>query len=146
MERARRVNSKASWLVVLIAGIVFAGIGSLFTYQADRSKDWPMTTATVTRVETEHRINADDDRETRYTATYEYTADDQTHTSTTTQSNLIREGETLEVKYNPDKPSESVTPTPAILSWIFIGLGAVMAVVGIVMFVARKKEQVQPIV
>lgn len=157
---------EASGTITLILGVIFIILGLVFLIinNANRKKtqkalSWPVARGTVTHIEIKEHTSVDDEdgaTSTTYEPVVEYTYQvmGQPYTSrriaygasqfdkNTAHQKMVQypQGKVVEVRYNPDKPAESVLETVVaggkafqIVGLIFLLIGVVCVLVGLVL-------------
>ncbi len=142
------------WLVgglFLILGLVFFLFGMVNNNRAKKALTWPTTTGTVlTSGVTSHTSTSNGIRNTTYEpeVSYQYSLMGQVYNGKRIRfgANRMKQDEAYEVAgrypvgsqvnvhYNPDKVTESALETVAQGSTVFIVLGAIMMVFGVIAF------------
>ena len=104
---------RISWIIWILVSIVCVGMGIfiLVSYAHAQKTQTAQTTATVVRVDSEMETDSDGDYTRMYYPVVEYTVNGQSYEeripdSGTSNSTTYKEGQTVEIKYNPDKPEE----------------------------------------
>jgi hypothetical protein len=144
-------------VILLILGVVFFGLGALFLFltlrarqKAKTSQGWPVAQGKVLAVDIqEHSSYDEDDHSTSATyepvVQYQYSAGGREYTNkriafgansfdrSTAQKKAgqYAAGMAVSVHYNPNKPEESVLETSAGGSTVFMVVGIVFAVIGL---------------
>lgn len=100
-------------IIALLVGIVCIGIGAfmLVSYFKAQSTQTAETTATIVRIDSEVETDTDGFDTRWYYPVVEYTVNNQKYEtrlpdSGTTNSTSYKEGESVAIVYNPDKPEE----------------------------------------
>ena len=98
------------WILVSIV-CVGMGIFILVSYVHAQKTQTAQTTATIIRVDSEMETDSDGFNTRMYYPVVEYTVNGQDYEkrlpdSGTSDSTTYKEGQTVEIKYNPDKPEE----------------------------------------
>lgn len=104
---------RISWIIWILVSIVCVGMGIfiLVSYAHAQKTQTAQTTATVVRVDSEMETDSDGYDTRMYYPVVEYTVNGQRYEeripdSGTSNSTTYKEGQTVEIKYNPDKPEE----------------------------------------
>jgi hypothetical protein len=144
-------------VILLILGVIFLGIGALFLFltlrarqKAKTSQGWPTAQGTVLSVEIRENSSYDeDDHNTSVNyepvVQYQYTVSGQQYNNkriafgatsfdrSTAQKKAGQyvAGMAVTVHYNPNKPAESVLETSAGGSTVFMVVGILFAVIGL---------------
>jgi uncharacterized Zn-binding protein involved in type VI secretion len=144
-------------VILLILGVVFFGIGALFLFltlrarqKAKTSQGWPTAQGRVLAVDIqEHRSYDGDHHHTRVSyepvVQYQYTVSGRQYNNkriafgatsfdrSTAQKKASQyaTGMAVSVHYNPNKPEESVLETSASGSTVFMVVGILFAVIGL---------------
>ena len=125
----RGVRSFWVSILAIIFGFIFVGLGIYF-FVADSKKTYENATATITECVTEEM-----GEEIIYHVTLKYTDKDGNEHSGITMDTYDSSwvvGKEIQIKYNVNDFNDVSTTTPAIvLPLLFIGLGAISAVVGV---------------
>lgn len=144
-------------VILLILGVIFLGIGALFLFltirarqKAKTSQGWPTAQGTVLSVEIQEHSSYDEEH--HHTSVnyepivqYQYTASGQQYTNkriafgatsfdrSTAQKKASQyaAGMAVTVHYNSNKPAESVLETSASGSTLFMVVGILFAVIGL---------------
>lgn len=123
-----------SFLALLLFGTAFIAVGYLFLQDTLRSYSWPTTNGTVISVD-EHRGSDG----TTYTPTVDYVVNGTTYTTTPNYSSGSRDtvGESKEVHYNPNDPSDGVLELSGggFFIYLFPIIGIVIVIASIVSFI-----------
>lgn len=130
-----------SGVIFLLVGVVtFIGLAVaavLVGVSEQRKADWPVTDGTVVDVVERQSTRRDNDGDRRTSTTWApvvtYTVEgkDYQFTSSTSTSSIPTVGDTVQVRYNPDSPSEAGLAQG--LMWVVFMLGG-MAVLFLVIF------------
>lgn len=138
-KEKRKVNSGFPAFLITVAIIfLFTSFiafwnGSIDYRMQSKQKDWPVTNAVVSNVEKKtERQNKN--RSAYYNIYYEYKIEKQTYTGIIENQNKPKDiGELLEVKYNPESPTESTHISEP--SKVFIVSGSITGVLGLIFVV-----------
>ncbi|MCQ2435986.1 MAG: DUF3592 domain-containing protein [Clostridia bacterium] len=120
---------------LIIVGIIFAVIGGYITVK--QSEDWTAVTATIESVSS--GINSDGERV--YSAVISYTdADGTVHTiSDWSVSSDARQGDGIEIEYNPANPDQVRSTGTGFISVIIFVVGIAIVVIGIIKAIGALK-------
>ena len=142
----RTIKGRAAYTLLLFLGLLLIAIGFLMIYQANRTKDWPTASATATHVERQTIINGDGDSELQYLITYDYDVKGSVYQTEHTSKNQVTAGNVITLKYNPEKPSESLASDVGTFIWIFFVAGGLMMAFALFKLITFKKDViVQPL-
>lgn len=130
-----------TFLFLLLFGIIFTGVGTLFIKDDFISSKWPTTTSTVIDAGA-HRGN---DGDMLYRPTVEYTVNGVRYTKSSSFSSSARVdvGDSRTVAYEPTDPSTAVIRTSGVnlLAYLFPLLGIAVIVIAITTFVRSIKRK-----
>ena len=144
-------------VILLILGVIFFGLGALFLFltwrarqKAKASQGWPTAQGTVLAVDIqEHRSYDEDDHHTSVSyepvVQYQYTASGRQYNNSRLafgatsfdratarkKAGPYAAGMAVSVHYNPIKPEDSVLETSASGSTVFMVVGGLFAVIGL---------------
>ena len=118
-------------VILLIGGIMFLSLGGINYSQA---KNYPTVDAVVSNIERE--VSSTETNEVNETVMVRYTVGGQEYEEVLqfSQTGKYKVGETITVKYNPEKPNY-VTSGTSKTSLIYAALGAVFALGGAAMLI-----------
>lgn len=116
-------------VIPLAFGVLFLGVGLFSVMQAERAKSWPITQATVTDSDSRTVRDSDGDTDIEYDITYTYTVDGMAREGRLTTTTNRTTGSNIELRYNPDNPSETFSGSTGFIIWIFPAVGALIALV-----------------
>lgn len=134
-------------LILLTVCLVFSGIGAAMLI-ADKNQAKSCTekvTGVVVRNEA-RESSSDSDNEYVYAPVFEYSFHRQEYTvisNTASNPPVFDVGERVEIYVDPSEPTRIYVPadrTTKIISWIFIGIGAVPAIVIVIIAAAAKRS------
>ena len=140
---AKAGANKIVGIIFVIIGIVFGGIGFLM-YNSQNSK-LEQYTASVEAYKIEIGRHEDSDGDTQYTPTYYYKVNgDQYKCKSSSSSSSKPKESQATVKYDPNDPSKCLSEydqeSTGMIAIIFMVMGAVMAVMGIIFAIVIKNK------
>ena len=139
------MNRKIPWMSIVIVGfsafMFFTIMPGVFKHIATRIRATEQLTATVIKVKSYTSKDSEDDDTMTYTATIVYVVDEKTYTAITDCTESTREGDTIDIWYNPNNPDEFYTEGDAHKAIFSAIMGVfIMAVVALVMIGAKKRK------
>lgn len=135
MNKKRLYSNILFPIICIIVGLL---LGGYITYQyaeeCDNAK-WPSTQATVVDMNSYESSSAHHSSRTIYVISYEYIVDDISYKGETRSYSPNQVGNRIEIKYNPDNPSDSTAATvPDTERFIVILIFSVILVVSGIFF------------
>ncbi len=141
----RPTTSRGRSIVGLVLGVIFVVIGGYMVLDTQKTASWSTANTTVTNLATNNEYDSEDGQyHTYYSYDLVYVVNGTTYThrvnrSTSTTSN----GQTGVLRYDPDNLSDVRVGSVASASWtawIFIGVGAVVTLVSLVMSIVGRSK------
>ena len=143
-EKAAKAGAnKIVGVIFLIIGIIFGGIGFLmFNSQNSKLEQY---TASVEADKIEIGRHKDSDGDTQYTPTYYYKVNGTQYKCKSSSSSSSKPSESqATVKYDPSDPTKCLSEydqeSTGMIAIIFMVMGAVMAVMGIIFAIVIKNK------
>lgn len=131
------MNKKVAAIIAVVLGLALVGFGVYL--QFFQTKGFKQTDATITRIDKNWRAynNETMEDEYDYDVYVKYTVDGKEYEGKAdTYDESYAEGKEITVFYNPSNPAE-IHGDSGIVSYFLMGIGAIVAVVGVVMLVRR---------
>ncbi len=124
-------------LILIVFGYILFGI-------VNTRKDYPQTTATVTKVELyeEAHWDGDTEQEATYQIFVKYTVDGTEYEEELGILPEMKVGQTVKIDYDPKDPHNISQPTGAWLPIAIAALGIVALIAGIVSVVKTRKKNI----
>ena len=136
MNKLVNILHETKGLVSLIPiGLLLIVFGILSFISVERTKDYIKTEAVVTKASLYEDAYTDADGN-HYDATYtvyvKYTVDGDEYNREYGIFSNYKEGDKVTIAYNPENPNEIVQPNGVVLPIIFLGLGIISLIVGVI--------------
>lgn len=125
-----------TWLFIVF-GLIFAIIGGVLAFTSNnKAKTFKEVEAAITSI-----VENSSDSYTTY-VDYEVDGVQYSHVALDTYSSNYFVGKKITIYYNPSNPNEITDlNTTSVVAYIFIGIGSVVAIVGIILTVRLKKDK-----
>jgi hypothetical protein len=142
-SNAKKLSPKVGALITLALCLIFMAIGVFSMIRGDQTKNWPTVSGQVSSSHlSATSVSNNNNDSISYDVTAKYTVNGKTYTTGYTKSTSPVLGEEVKIKYDPNNPADAQIGDAAFMSWIFFAIGAVLAIVSVVMLVkARSSKQ-----
>ena len=135
-----RVTASGRFLIP--AGIILTVFGFVLMPIVNETGNWDRTEATVTRTElaeTEYDQNGEH-HEATYSTFVSYIVGEETYEELLGELSGYKEGDTIQIVYDPDQPERLSQPVGMILPFALIGGGIAALVVGVISIIAAVRK------
>ncbi len=137
MKKSTGVGNWIAIIILSIMSILFITIGVVLKINNDRFMAVAeKTTGTITEIEVYYTKDSDGDRVKRHRVYVEYFVDGERYENQLGSYNsTMREGGSVTVYYDPERPYEISSGDGSVVTFIMIGLGGAFLVVDIIIIV-----------
>ncbi len=124
------------------SGIILIVFGYILGTILNETRNWERAEATVTRTELaepEHDENGEH-HEATYRIYVSYTVGEKTYEELLGELSGVKEGDSLQIMYDPNDPRKLSQPVGVILPFVLIGSGIFALIAGVMSIVAAVKK------
>ena len=135
-------RATATGRFLIPAGIILTVFGFILVPIVNETGKWDRTEATVTRTEiaeTEYDENGEH-HEAIYSTYVSYTVGEETCEEVLGELSGYKEGDTIQIVYDPDDPHRLSQPVGMILPFVLIGAGIIALAAGVISITAAVKK------